>query len=134
MKVTQEDKKQALERLQGILQPGDTIYTTLKHRARSGMYRVIDLYVIKDNEPIWLSYSAGILLEGYDTRHEGAKGHGCGMDVGYHLVHNLGRVLFPNSFICIGENCPSNDHSNGDRDYTPHLHSSGGYAFHHKWL
>lgn len=30
--------------------------------------------------------------------------------------------------------CPSNDHSNGDRDYTQHHHSSGGYALSHRWL
>ena len=37
--------------------------------------------------------------------------------------------------------CPSNDHSNGDRDYTPHgpnhkhwHDSDGGYALRHEWL
>ncbi len=30
--------------------------------------------------------------------------------------------------------CPSNDHSNGDRDYSPHHHSSGGYALSQRWL
>lgn len=30
--------------------------------------------------------------------------------------------------------CGSNDHSNGDRDYSPHHHSSGGYALRQEWL
>lgn len=30
--------------------------------------------------------------------------------------------------------CHSNDHSNGDRDYSPHHHSSGGYALAQRWL
>lgn len=37
-------------------------------------------------------------------------------------------------FECIGHGCPSNDHCNGDRDYTPHHHNSGGYALKHRWL
>jgi hypothetical protein len=34
----------------------------------------------------------------------------------------------------VGLRCPSNDHSNGDRDYSPHHHGSGGYAVSHRWL
>jgi len=98
------------------------------------MYRVIDLYVMRNNVPLRLSYSAGILLEGYDRRHEGAKASGCGMDMGFALVYDLSRILFKEGFECIGEHCPSNDHSNGDRDRTPHKHSDPGYALNHRWL
>lgn len=60
---------------------------------------------------------------------------GCGMDMGFHLVYNLSRVLFPSGFECIGKGCPSNDHSNGDRNYEPHRHTGdGGYAIKHRWL
>jgi hypothetical protein len=58
------------------------------------MYRVISLYVIQDNQPKWITRLAADLLEGYDERHEGAKAHGCGMDMGFHLVYNLSSVLF----------------------------------------
>lgn len=30
--------------------------------------------------------------------------------------------------------CHSNDHSNGDRNYEPHHHRSGGYALRQEWL
>lgn len=43
--------------------------------------------------------------------------NGCGMDMGFHLVYSLSRVLFSpkqGGFEClgIGHYCPSNDHSN----------------------
>lgn len=40
--------------------------------------------------------------------------------MGFHVVYGLARTLWPDGYGCIGEHCPSNDHSNGDRDYTPH--------------
>src|ERR1035437_2930489 len=110
------------------LKPGDTVYCRLNHVSRSGMYRVINLIVIKDSEPWDISYMAAPLLEGYDEKHEGCKASGCGMDMGFHLVYNLSSVLFHERFICTGKGCPSNDHNNGDRNYEPHGHSSGGYA------
>jgi hypothetical protein len=141
MKAKEQERQEAIRRLKDEfkLVPGDTIYTNLVHKSKSGMYRVIDLFVIRDNVPLRISYSAGVLLEGYDKKHEGCKASGCGMDMGFHLVHNLGYALFPDGFECTGKNshpdrCPSNDHSNGDRDYSPHHHSSGGYAFVHRWL
>lgn len=52
--------------------------------------------------------------------HDAVKMGGAGMDMGFALVHSLSYALFPDGFGCIGDGCPSNDHSNGDRDYTPH--------------
>lgn len=69
-----------------------------------------------------------------ETYVDATRNAGCGMDVGFSLVYNLGWVLFPNGFECVGERCPSNDHSNGDRDYSPHHHSDGGYALRQRWL
>ncbi len=114
MEISKKRRQECIDHLMKFLEPGDTIYTKLDHVSRSGMYRVIRLYVIKDNTPIWLTRPIADLLEGYDERHDGAKAHGCGMDLGFHLVHNLGYVLFPNGFGCIGKNCPSNDHFYGD--------------------
>jgi hypothetical protein len=82
------------------------------------------------------------------------------MDMGFHLVYTLSYALYPQGFGCVGERCPSNDHSNGDRDYTPHgcydengaledrepgpgelrdgcrrhWHRDGGYALTQRWL
>ncbi len=130
-KYTKEEKQEAIKNLKKLIKPGDTVYTTLIHVSKSGMYRVIGLYVIKDNQPIWISGHAAKLLEGYDKKHEGCKASGCGMDMGFHLVHNLSYALFPDGFDCVGDKCPSNDHAN--RVDTSH-HSSGGYALHQRWM
>lgn len=133
-KYSKSDMEESKTRLRELLKPGDTVYTTLIHVSRSGMYRVIGLYAMKDNQPIWISGYAARLLEGYDEKHEGCKASGCGMDMGFHLVHNLGYVLYPDGFECVGEHCPSNDHSNGDRDLSVHHHNSGGYALRQRWM
>jgi hypothetical protein len=132
--IHEQEIEQVKNRLREMVKPGDTVYTKLDHVSRSGMYRVITLYVMIDNEPNNINWSASQLLEGYDTRHEGCKASGCGMDMGFHLVYNLSYSLFGDGFMCLGEKCPSNDHSNGDRDYSPHMHHSGGYALKHRWM
>jgi len=111
-KARQQELEGHLQWLRKHLMPGDTVYTSLKHVTRSGMYRVIELYIIQDNTPFRITGFAADLLEGYDLRHEGAKAHGCGMDMGFHLVYNLSSRLFPDGFDCIGKDCPSNDHMN----------------------
>jgi hypothetical protein len=50
------------------------------------------------------------------------------MDMGFALVHELSGRLYPDGFGCLGERCPSNDHRNGDRDYTPHDPHAGDSA------
>lgn len=35
----------------------------------------------------------------YDRKHEAIGAGGCGMDMGFHLVYTLSRVLFPDGFI-----------------------------------
>jgi len=117
-----------------LLKPGDTVYTSLKHVSRSGMYRVISLYIVEEGRIRNINGYASDLLEGYDNRHEGCRAFGCGMDMGFHLVYTLSSVLFHGNFECTGENCQSNDHANGDRNYEPHQHSDGGYALNHRWM
>jgi hypothetical protein len=119
--VTQEDVTRWIEEMRRDLPPGSTVYTTVKHVARSGMSRSIDVHTIEDNEPRWMSYRvAAILGESFDEQRESVRVYGAGMDMGFQLVYNLSSVLYPRGFGCIGKDCPSNDHSNSDRDYTPH--------------
>lgn len=147
-KINQQERDKAREDLRAFVKPGMTVYTILRHRARSGMFRVIDVQTIEDNEPRWIGMLAhkatGI---GYDRQREGLRVSGCGMDMGFHVVYELSSALYPDGFGCIGtsgehsKRCPSNDHSNGDRDYTPHQamgaqhwHRNGGYALRHRWM
>jgi hypothetical protein len=116
------------------VKPGDTLYTVLEHVSRSGMMREIKVYAISEKEPVWLTgYAAKALGETLGKR-DGIRMGGCGMDMGFSLVYNLSRTLYPSGFDCIKpEKCPSNDHSNhGDRDNTHH--ADGGYALSQRWL
>ena len=133
-KVSQTRLEQCRAELRKILQPGDTVYTISRHVSRSGMSRVISLTVAHDGHMHNLDCYAAPLLEGYDTRHCGCKAGGCGMDMGFHLVYNLASQLWPDGFDCLGDHCPSNDHSHGDVDCTSHRHRDGGYALKQRWL
>ena len=64
--------------------------------------------------------------DGYNiTRTGGLVVGGCGMDMGFHVVYSLGRVLWPKGFKVngIGRN---GDISGHDKD--------GGYRLVHQWL
>ena len=138
-KAQQADREEARETLRGILKPGDTVWTVVKSVSRSGMSRSIDAYVLtcQDGQADrrWLSrYIARAGIGTWDDKREAVKVGGCGMDMGFALVYELSHALWPKGYGCIGEGCPSNDHSNGDRDYTPHQHAGGGYALKQRWL
>lgn len=92
------------------LQPGDTVYTVLRHRSGSGMMRVIDLFVIRKDRwsgqmrPWFIGHLAAQAMgDLYDRDREGIKVSGCGMDMGFHVVYSLGSVLFPEGFGDEGE-------------------------------
>lgn len=127
-----------IESLRKTLAVGDTLYTVLRHVSRSGMYRVIDVLCIEANQPRRISWAvANALGWRYDMRHEGIGVSGAGMDMGFHLIYSLSRVLFPNGHHCTGQqwSCPSNDHTNGMREYnSATIHPDGGYALNQKWL
>ena len=89
--------EQAKKSLLNILKPDDTVYTVLRHVSASGMSRRIDLYTFKDDKKIYLSgYFA--YLRGEEPPKDGYKVGGCGMDMGYHLVHGLGYRLFGDGY------------------------------------
>lgn len=147
MTKTQTEKEKAIAELRKELKPGDTVYTKLLHCAKSGMMRIVDVIVIRDNEPLRYTWAAAKAAGfSYNTKHEGIRVDGCGMDVGFEVVYNLSHVLFPDGFKCIGyeARCPSNDHSNDYMDNkgksreelysTERVHKSGGYALRHRWL
>lgn len=163
VRQSKADKARAaehLETLRGILKPGDTVHTVLRHVSSSGMSRRIDLYKVEHDGPRYgtdlrflTGYAAAVLGYRWDDRNgkHGLVVGGCGMDMGFHVVYSLARVLFPDGYGCIGKGCPSNDHSNGDRDWTPHgngmtphlravligadhWHRDGGYALRQRWI
>ena len=136
MNAKETERQEAIEKLRGMVKPGDTLYAILRHVSRSGMQRTIDVWVMMEDGPFSIAeWAAMVVGEPLDRNRWGVKVRGAGMDMGFGLVYNLSYALFPRgTFVCVGEGCPSNDHSNGDRDYTLHLHSNGGYALRQRWL
>ena len=99
MNAKEKGRQEAVRELRELLKPGDTVYTQLVSVSRSGMSRVIMPFVIKNNEPRYLGY----LVEkacgyAFDRKAWGVKVRGCGMDMGFSLVYDLSRVLFPDGF------------------------------------
>ena len=169
-KAQTKERDEAITQLREWLKPGDTVYTVLRHRSKSGMQRVISalgtsvLVTTHGTAEGWIvDYSGNVghaLGWRYHRDHGGVVVNGCGMDMGFHLVYSLNATLFPEGFGCIGKGCPSNDHPNGDRDYTPHglsdehgksenrephpgevadgcrkhWHRAGGYALRQRWI
>lgn len=123
MKVSKIDRAEALADLRAMLKPGDTVYTRLNHCSRSGMMRVIDLFVIRDNEPRRITWQACKAMgDTYNEKHEGLRMDGCGMDMGFAAVYNLGRTLWPDG----------TPEPHGSRNGAPD--SDGGYALKQRWI
>lgn len=137
-------KAEAILHLRKVLKPGDTVYTVLRHVSRSGMSRNIDLYYIAESKPVRISAYVGHAIGTPQSlknweRSQGLTVGGCGMDMGFHLVYALGRVLYPHGFACVGERCQSNDHSNDPKcrrdTFVGQTHTDdGGYALRKEWL
>lgn len=115
--MSTDKRTEARAQLREMLQPGQTVYTVIRHVSASGMMRVIDLFTIKDNEPqriTWLACEA--TGAPYNRKHEGMRMDGCGMDMCFAAVYNLGSAIWP-------QGTPS---PHGRRNGQPD--SAGGYA------
>jgi hypothetical protein len=94
--------------------PGTTVHTILRHVTRSGMTREISPVTIgADGSVRYWTYAAAAVMGSKVGTHGGVKMSGCGMDMGFALVYDLSRTLYPQGFDCTGsQDCPANDHSN----------------------
>lgn len=97
--LREAERQEAINSLRENLRIGITIYTVLRRVSASGMSRCLDLYYVDHNEIARITWSAARVLEWtYDRRKEALRVNGCGMDMGYHAVHCLGRVLFGDGY------------------------------------
>lgn len=150
---TADDKAEAVRELRKLLKPGSKVYTVLRHCSSSGMTRHIDLFTIRGGELRFLSGYAGRALGiRRAKRGDGLVVGGCGMDMGFHLVYELSRVLFPKGFkvpatTCYG--CQGTGLRDGERCFDCQgacvvfrgrngdqsgWDNDGGYALKHSWL
>jgi hypothetical protein len=134
-KAQEIERQEAIADLREWCQPGTTVYCQLKHVARSGMMRVIDLHVIRDGDIYRISWNAAkATTSTYNRKHEGVTMTGCGMDMGFALVHDMAYNLYPDGYDCPGKPaCNSPEHyRKGEENNT--RHAEGGYALKHRWL
>jgi len=97
------DYEYAKERLLTYyINEGDTIYTVLRSVAPSGMSRTMSLKVATDKGVIQdLTYYASVVLDYPLVEVNGSRAirvGGCGMDMGFHAVYSLARVLFRDKY------------------------------------
>ena len=132
MKTTKKQEKiqarqDAITTLLGMIKPNDLVYTDLKSVSSSGMSRQIAVYLPYTNNEGKsrirdITYFVGLVLD----LKEGSKGglvvRGCGMDMGFNTIYNLGRTLWPNG----------TQEPHGTRNGVPD--SDGGYALKQSWL
>lgn len=122
MRYPNKKKSESRETLLELLKPGDTVYTVLKHVSRSGMMRHIQLKIVRNGDICDITYHAAVVMGDSIAKDGGIRVAGCGMDMGFALVYNLGAVLWPNG----------TDKPHGTRNGEPD--SEGGYALHQRWI
>jgi hypothetical protein len=141
MKAQERERQEQMAALREMVKPGDTVYTILRSVSRSGMLRHLDCY-IQDKEPgggmIWITSRVAAACDFTFTEEDWRKSRGlrvggCGTDVGFEVVYNLGYALYPGGYECGGDKCHSNDHYNQADNKNTH-HKDGGYAFRQEWL
>lgn len=145
-----EERENAIESLKALLKPGAIVNTILRGKpSASGMSRTIDLLIVVPRyDTIYQKKPNGMndydapskrKLVGHEIRSigwtaakamgvkfnadkQGITVGGCGMDMGFSLVYDLGRTLWPK-----GTPKP-HGRRNGEPD------REGGYALKHRWI
>jgi hypothetical protein len=95
MKKEQEQARVELDNILRDIQ-SDTIYTVIRHVSSSGMQREISIKMIDAGRIIHLDWLVGKALGLKQGKHNGLVVRGCGMDMGFHIVHNILRAVNPN--------------------------------------
>lgn len=115
-------KAQTAAELRKMLKAGQTVYTNCTHVSSSGMTRHISLHIVKKGEIVDITRRASIVIGWKQSNNGGMIVGGCGMDMGFHAVYTLGRLLWPK-----GTRKP-----HGTRNGAPDR--DGGYALKQSWL
>jgi hypothetical protein len=98
VKVSKEDKDSALGVLKSLLVKGDRVYGIVRSVARSGMSRTIDFYILKDNQPVYLTTYMSVVLSIPQAKNGALRVAGCGMDMIFATVYELSMRLFSDGY------------------------------------
>lgn len=151
-KYSKTEVEQARAKLREWIKPGDTVHTILDHVSRSGMSRTIRVVLLKNSDALHPNHAVATVL-GYPQakRGDALVVGGCGMDMGFHVVHSLGYALFGKEasegtgkeanalrkaigkvtkhYLCQG-GATMPDYRKPDRVWF----GAAGYAINHRWL
>ena len=101
IKLTEEEKEQVKQELKQVLKRcNNKVFGVVKNVSSSGMNQDIDFFAFEcvNGEVVknWLSYRiAGLLDYPFNDKRECVKVNGCGMDMIFSVVYNLGSCLYP---------------------------------------
>lgn len=92
-------KEEAKTRLKEWFPQGSTVYTILRHRAKSGMSRRISLVSLSADDGKVITrfpdYAASVALGySYNPEKQGLVVRGCGMDMGFSVAYDLACELY----------------------------------------
>jgi hypothetical protein len=92
------EREDTLNKMRKMLPPGSNVYVNITHVSRSGMSRHMRLYYVDEERDIIdiTGYVARVL--GYRRATENRWDlvvSGCGMDMAFHTVYQLGSCLYP---------------------------------------
>ena len=131
-KAQEESRQWAEKFLKEIFEPQlkagkrPEVITVLKHVSASGMRREITLLTSHEGQLINLNQAACALMQDKCGKHDGIIVPGCGMDMGFHLVYNLGLSLW--GFDRLKKlGIPPHSTRNNKPDF------DGGYALRQRW-
>jgi len=153
MRYTKTQVDEARAQLLKWLKPGDTVHTICDNVSRSGMSRTLRVVVIRDGELLHPNWSVAVLLGlSHAKRGDGMRVDGCGMDMGFHVVHSLGYALWgkeasegtgkeanalrraifkaAGSYMMQGQRKDKPNPNKPDREWF----GAAGYALKHRWL
>lgn len=115
-------KAQAIANLLEFLKPGQKVFCNLRSVSASGMSRRISFHIIEGDDLRGLDYLIARACDYKQSDKGGLIVSGCGMDMGFSVVYNLGAVIWPNG----------TPQPHGSRNGQPD--SAGGYALKSDWV
>ena len=89
------EKEKSIETLKEYLKKDMTIHSIIRSVSSSGMSRNISFKITDKDNILDLSYHiAKALKYPFNDKKHAVKVTGCGMDMAFHVVHNLSHVLY----------------------------------------
>jgi len=89
------ESKESIETLKEYLKKDMTIHSIIRSVSNSGMSRNISFKITDKDNILDLSYHIAKALQyPFNDKHHAIKITGCGMDMAFHVVHNLSHALY----------------------------------------